>query len=141
MFLSALISKKEEGEEMRKNITLKKMQRADPQAYAELCERSGYKAEALKYYAKSRNENELYHGAELAFDLKQYKVVRQLLGKAEEAARRSLAISESSVQQASMHPEGSGLMGAAMGYWGTQDRNRELRAKISRMEAKLAGVE
>ena len=121
----------------RKKLTLAQFKREYPLEYAELSEQKGCKDESLRYYSRSRDAEEVIHAAELAITLVRYDYAKRLLKKATRLAEEDLAECQREVYSAQMDPEGSGMTGAAMGFWNSQDKNERIKQKISELEAEL----
>lgn len=115
---------------MTKRIILARLKKADPQAYIKLCERAGYLEEAFGYYSNSTGGSDLYHAAELAFQLGKYKRTRELLGGALQAAEKAFANAQASTAHA-------GSWGAAYDYASAQDGLKSMGEKVSQLEGKL----
>lgn len=121
----------------RKRPTLEQFRKAYPEEYAQLSEKSGCREEAFRYYSNSKDPKEIIHAAELAIGLVRYTEARKLLKKATKLSGESLARCEGDVSNAQMNPEGSGMMGAAMGYWNAKDENERIKQRVSALEAQL----
>jgi len=123
-----------------KKTTLQRLRSADPESFAELCERAGYNQRALDYYSKSNQANDIFHAAEIAFKLRKYPVVRQLLKKTKNATERGISYSNEGIRDVEMRGDGSGMMGAVLGAASANEEFKLIRGKISEMERKLAEV-
>ncbi len=115
--------------------TLEDFMKADPRAYANLCEQQGCKEEALKYYAGSQDPYELIHGAELASQIQNYNQAKGLLAKALEFSKERLARAEEALKEAQEYE--SGIMGAGISLYSAENCNEDIQEKVSQLEAKL----
>lgn len=113
------------------------LKKVDPEAFAKLCEKAKCLEDPLEYYAKSKNPPDIYHAAELAYDLGKYEYSKDLLTKASEISNEYLARIEREADQISFRYEDSGLMGTAINLFNAKDRHAELQTKILKFRAKL----
>jgi len=112
--------------------TLKRLETADPRAYAKLCEKAGCYLTAFEYYKKSDDAIEIYHASELAQTIGRKK--REVV----QLAKRAFNKAEKRINELKnpSHPDLSSGIGRAMCLIGAETTRDKIKRSLELLISK-----